>query len=290
MQEHLFRDAVAVLLLVTALVGVNAAAGEGTPEDPLIFGVVPARSPAQQMKRFGPLVQALARDVGMAIRLRGAPDYATFINRALEGTTYDVMLSGGDVFQFLRRRSAPVPVARMKAKGVFAVIAVRRGSPLKSLADLKAGGTVATADPLAYSTGLGLRALRKAGVDPDRDIQLMIVPSQSSSLQSLVRSQVDAALIMIPVYRSAPPAVRTQLRVLAETERAPPPVVSTTTHLAPAKVQRIKRFLLNLDTTPAGKKLLIELGWPGFASVDVNEYDSLDWAVKTIEGRLRVSD
>ena len=285
------RTANAIIIAIVLQFSTAAVfAGTGSPDDPLIFGIVPARSPDQLLQQFGPMISELESSLGISVRLRGAPNYKTFVDRVTEGSVYDFVLSGGDTFHYARKHSGYVPVAKMKSKGVFAVFAVSAVSTFQDIDDLVGDTQVATADRLAYSTGLGLRALRAAGVDPETDIQLVEVPNQSASLMTLVRGQVDAAIIMIPVFRSAGSEIKDGLRIIAETERAPPPLISASKDLPDQLIEDVKAFFLDLDKHSEGQEILKNIAWPGFEEVIIEEYDQLDWASDSIENRLKTSD
>lgn len=274
-------------LAILMCVAAPLKAGDGTVEDPLVFGVIPARSPEQVLGHFGPLISAMKADLSLAINLRGAPDFETFLRRVLDGDTYDIVLTGGDTVQFLRGQNLYRPVVQMGGPGIFAVIAVQKESRFDSLEALSGRASVATADLLAYSTGLGFRRLAEAGLDPGTDLDVVVVPSQSAALAALVRGQVDAAIIMAPVLRSAPVEMRQGLRVLAETERAPPPAISISTRMRPDLADQVTRFLLSLEDVESGALLLERIGWPGIAPVRIEDYDALDWAAESIADRLR---
>ncbi len=262
-------------------------AGDGSRDDPLVLGIIPARSPAQVLSDFGPLVDAMETELEIAVRIRGAPDYETFIRRVLDGNFYDMILSGGDTVQFIRELGLYRPLVQMDGPGIFAVIAVSSDSPFSELEDLRGQATVATADLLAYSTGLGFRRLAEAGLDPTADIDVVFVPSQSAALATLVRGQVDASIIMVPIVRTASPEVQQSVRILAETERAPPPAISVSNSLPADLADRILEFFLTFEDVESSSAILQEMGWPGFVPVQLADYDALDWAAKSMAERLR---
>lgn len=272
------------LLLIWCL---PALAGDGTEDDPLVFGIIPARSPERVLSDFGPLVEAMERDLGVVARIRGAPDYETFIRRVLEGDTYDLILTGGDTVQFIRERDLYQPIVQMDGPGIFAVIAVNSASSFNELEDLRGQATVATADLLAYSTGLGFRRLAEAGIDAATDLEVIYVPSQSAALATIVRGQVDASIIMAPIVRTAPQQMRDSIRIIAETERAPPPAISVSTGMDQDLADRILQFFVEFVDREGSVSVFQSMGWPGLAPVRLEEYDALDWAAESMADRLR---
>lgn len=260
---------------------------DGSADDPLIFGIIPARSPERVLADFRPLVDAMESELGTSVRIRGAPSYETFIRRVLDGNTYDMILSGGDTVQFIRELDLYRPLVQMDGPGIFAVIAVRAESSFAELEDLRGQATVATADLLAYSTGLGFRRLSEAGLDPATDLEVVFVPSQSAALETLLRGQVDASIIMVPIVRTATPETRQSIRVLAETERAPPPAISVSSSMPTDLADRVLEFFLKFDDVDGSSAVLKDMGWPGITPVRLAEYNALDWAAESMAERLR---
>jgi ABC-type phosphate/phosphonate transport system substrate-binding protein len=105
-----------------------------------------------------------------------------------------------------------------------------------------------------------------------------------------VRGQVDASIIMMPIVRSAPPEVRESLRILARTERAPPPAISVSLTMPDELADRILEFLLDFETSEGSSAVLQDMGWPGMIPVQLEQYDALDWAATSMAERLRSLD
>ena len=49
----------------------------------IVFGLIPALSSDVMVRRFQPLALLLTKETGISVRLAGAPDYETFMNRVL---------------------------------------------------------------------------------------------------------------------------------------------------------------------------------------------------------------
>jgi phosphonate transport system substrate-binding protein len=74
----------------------------------------------------------------------------------------------------------------------WASIVAPAGSPIKSVADLK-GHTFAFSDPASTSGHLfPAYGLRKAGLDPDKDVRAIFAGSHTSSFEALYNHKVDA--------------------------------------------------------------------------------------------------
>src|SRR6516225_10983655 len=83
--------------------------------------------------------------------------------------------------------------AEGKPDSYWASIVVPKGSPIKSVAELK-GHSFAFSDPASTSGHLfPAYGMRKAGIDPDHDINAIYAGSHTASFEALYNHKVDAA-------------------------------------------------------------------------------------------------
>ena len=100
------RTSTQIFLLVSKVINppllpLSANSGDGTSASAVVFGVIAAISPERVLSDFGPMVGAMERE-GLTVRIRGADSYETFVRRVLDGSTYDMILTGGDTVQLIR--------------------------------------------------------------------------------------------------------------------------------------------------------------------------------------------
>lgn len=286
-----------VLAAISALL-----AGAGAGAGPLVIGAISTK-PTEEIKKFHPLAQHLARglgdfgiDRGKVVVVRSVTELA------------DLMKAGGADLMF----DSPYPslaVSESSGSKVFlrrwkggkhsyrSLILVRADSPVASATDLR-GKVVAFEDdhstsgyflPAAALQGLGLtlreipdaRARLGAG-----EVGYVFSENYANSLTWLLHGRTDAAGVGEHDYERFLKRETAQMRVLLETPEVPRSLVSARADLAPALVTRIRDSLLQLQHTPEGKALLQSLD-------GTTRFDGLpaeaEQALESMRRRLRTS-
>ncbi|MDH5501641.1 MAG: PhnD/SsuA/transferrin family substrate-binding protein, partial [Gammaproteobacteria bacterium] len=105
-------------------------------DNEIVLGLIPALSAEVMVRRFQPIAMHLSREIGIPVRLEGAPDYETFMNRALEGSNYDMMVTGADFYRLAERRAGYRAMVRVDGPGVQAIIITAKANGHNTLADL----------------------------------------------------------------------------------------------------------------------------------------------------------
>lgn len=255
-------------------------------EREIVFGLIPALSPEVMVQRYRPLAEHLSKDLGIPIRLAGAPDYATYMTRALEGGHYDLIITGGDVYRLVERRSGYRAIARVDGPGVQALIITAKDGGVASLADVPDGLRVASIGELALMHRLGTQTLREYGIVPGENITLAPTPSHNAAMLSVLHDQADIAIIAAPFFGRVDDAIRDKIDILARTDLAPHHPVSVSPDVPADIADRLSQALLALTETPEGQAALDTLGFPGFTAVEPGLYDVFDWAADDLERLL----
>ncbi len=272
---HNLRNILLIGLIYPGLSWTAAADQPGQPQ-PLVFGFLPILSAERLVRRFSPLVDYLARRTQRRIRMETAPDFAEFIRRTQHGQRYDILFTAPHFFYLAEHDSGYRPLVRVDRPGMRAVVVVAAGSDIRALADLR-GRTLATTGPLALSTLLIRDLLRRSGLDPDRDLQLVPTPSHIAALLSSRQGTTDASAVMLPVFRHARAQLRASMRIIAKTAQVPHIPIAAAPWLDADTGRRLQEILVNMRNEPEGREVLRQLGWPGFIAVAPHEYDPLRW-------------
>ena len=267
---------IAVFWLASAIVLHIQASGPALAAEPIerprIVGFLPVVSTERLVRRFEPLADYLADEIGVPVILETAPDYAEFVRRTHEDRRYDYLLTAPHFYFVAQRKAGYRVVARVDGELLRSVIVVRRDSDISQPRDL-CGRTVATPDPLALTTVMVRRRLIQAGCGPDREIALSATPSHNASLFAAYRGATDAAGLGTIPFARADATVREGMRVVAETEGTPNMPFSVAPWISDDEATALADALVGLTTSGKGAELLQHLAWRGFAEAVPEDYD-----------------
>ncbi|MCK5481553.1 MAG: phosphate/phosphite/phosphonate ABC transporter substrate-binding protein, partial [Gammaproteobacteria bacterium] len=166
-------------------------------------------------------------------------------------------------------------IAGVDSPGMWAVIVVPRQSSIQTIQDLR-GRRLATVQPLSLAAILIRKTLSDAGIDPDTDLELVVTPSHAASLLSSYHGVTDASGLMQPPYATASETLRQATRIIARSETTPHIPISAGPWLPASCVENITTALMKMSETPAGRSVLKHIGFTGFRSADVRDYERLN--------------
>ena len=156
------------LFLVAALAAASGATG-AADRPVLRVSAIPDEAPTELQRKFKPLGEYLARELGMEVKFVPVTDYAATVE-GLAGGHLDLVWYGGFTFVQARRRTGNArPLVQREEDAQFhSKFITRAGSGIRSLEDLK-GKTLAFGSESSTSGHLMPRYfLLQAGVDPDK--------------------------------------------------------------------------------------------------------------------------
>jgi phosphonate transport system substrate-binding protein len=232
--------------------------------------------------RFSPLVDYLARNSNLDIRMETAPDFAEFLKRTQTAHRYDLLFTAPHFFYLAEQGPGYRGLARVDRPGMTAVVVTPTDSSIRTLADLR-GRSLATTGPLALSTLLIRNLIERAGLDPDHDLRLVATPSHIAALLSSQQGTTDASGVMSPVFRHTRAGIRDTMRIVAETRSVPHIPIGAAPWVDSETAERLQALLIGMRNDPEGRKVLEQLGWPGFVPVRPHEYDSLRWLAEQVK-------
>ena len=169
-------------------------------------------------------------------------------------------------------------------RGNDGILLVREGSKFRKIEDLR-GARICYSDPDSTTGYLLPRgALRKVGIDPDRDLGgALISGNHMQSMRDLIAGKCDVAGTFSNAYRTADEAgiAVTTLRVLGLTGRAPHDAWCSGPGTEPAEIESMRKALLSFDPQKVlGRPWLGEVQRiTAYAAVSDQEYDWLRQAI-----------
>jgi phosphonate transport system substrate-binding protein len=264
------------LLLGLGLVSPAPASAEPA-ERPIRFLVPPLSQPNQVYSRFQPLARYLAAQTDAMVRLRVAGDLESYFRLAAEERPQLIYLCPLS-YVHLADYQPLHPLARIKrgGKATFrSAILVRADSRFQNLSELQgarfAYGNVACATSKLVPEAM----LRRAGVDPRRDLfERRAMGSNENALYTVAANLFDATAV--DEHTARPFLNKGLLRAVAYSRPIPQYLVAATDSVAPAQRRRMARALTELQR-PADRAVLEALGseTDGFLPTGDSDYDVL---------------
>jgi len=187
--------------VLAVLAVVRGAAAEDKPV--LRVSAIPDEAPTELQRKFKPLGDYLAKELGMEVKFMPVTDYAATVE-GLAGGHLDLVWYGGFTFVQARRRTGnAIPLVQREEDAHFhSKFITRAGSGIRSLQDLK-GKTLAFGSESSTSGHLMPRFfLLKQGIDPNRDLARYAFSGAHDATAKWVESgKVDAGALNESVWK-----------------------------------------------------------------------------------------
>lgn len=249
---------VAIALLACVLVA-------GTAHAQKLFRVttIPEEAATEQLRKFGPLVKYLERQLGMKVEFTPVNDYPAAVE-ALVNKQVDMVWFGGftHVQAQIRSGGKIVPIAQREEDTQFrSVFIAQKSAGYKQLTDLK-GKQVSFGSQSSTSGHLMPRTfLLQAGIEPERDFKRIAYSgAHDATIASVVSGRVDAAALDITVWRKFVEEKRVDTSKVDVFYTTPPYFNynwSVHADMPLAQRERVTKALLDLNmNTPEGKEIL----------------------------------
>jgi phosphonate transport system substrate-binding protein len=187
----------AVLAVAVSALAASAAPQAGWPKK-LVFGIIPTDSSANITERYDNLVRHLETRLGVPIDVKVATDYAGVIT-GMQFKHIDFAYFGPKSYvEAAKRANAEafvIEVSQDGTNGYHGLIITKKGSGLKTVADLK-GKVWAFVDPNSTSGTLVpmVYFLNELKIDPERYFSKVVYSgSHEASMLSVKAGRIDGA-------------------------------------------------------------------------------------------------
>jgi ABC-type phosphate/phosphonate transport system substrate-binding protein len=249
-------------LLLAALA---TGAVRGHAATPLRFGVVPYLTARRLATLYEPARNFFEQALGRPVQFSSAPDYTVHLQRLRE-QAYDLVADSLPVARLAQRELGYVPIARTVVP-LQPILVTGEGKTLASVSALR-GQTVAVSDRIAALTLVGLRFLRDQGLQPDKDVTLMVAGSHVNAIQRVLAGEAAAAIVSRTTLKQIEAPLASRVRLVTALPQALSAVVYTVSPAlgtqAPALAQRLLAFARQ---DPAGTAFIEALGHEGLLPV-----------------------
>lgn len=274
------------LLACCLSIGALAASAGETPQKPgLKFGVFPNLSTRVLLETYQPVADTVSDFSKQPVELQSAADFETFYQRTQSGE-YDLLLTAPHLAWLAWKEAGYRPLLAYD-QPAMGLLVVRRGSGIKTLADLKAK-TVARADPLAIAVMRIEKQLVKAGLREGRDYQSVEAGSHNNAALLVYQSKVDAAILGALPFRKSAPDVQSGLQIIAETEALPSQVYLVGQRVSPDQELLLQRGIQQFMLSEAGRAFLEKGGFGGIHRLTRIELNRVAVDAKQVKQMLSV--
>lgn len=236
----------------------SAAGGGGSaacPGGKVRFGVEPYEDPAKLTPAYRTLAAALEKKLGCPVELDIVADYSAEV-LAMRNGKLDVAEFGPLGYVFAAEKAKAEAVASFAEKGgklssYTSGIWVRKGSPIRSLADLK-GKSLALSEPGSTSGDAFPRYALKtqAQLDTKSDLKVEYAGGHPEALLALTKGKVDAAELNSQTQASATSEGQfdaSKYQQIWRSEPIPNDPVTVRGDLDPAFKAKVKQALTSLE-------------------------------------------
>ncbi len=282
MLPRFFRK-VAFLGILIALASCNSPPTP-TPKPPTSSQVTKAivlsdisDKPRKKIKRFQPLADYLAANLSQfdisTGRVKIAPDLATMVQWLKEGKVDLYFDSPYPAMRAIDASGAQPILRRWKGGDAdyYTVIFTMKARGISSLSELK-GKTIAL-DHLFSTSGymLPVTYLLKAGLNPieknsasakvaAEEVGYIFSDEDENSIQWVISGKVAAAAVDSRTFAKIPEEARSQMSILAKTEKVARNVVIVRPDMEPELLEAIETLLIDMDKTAEGQEILKQFG------------------------------
>ena len=234
------------------------------------FAIVPQRTATELAEHWTPLLTYLKDKTGYRFDFKTARDIHTFKRRVAEGT-YDLVYMNPYHYVAFRKTQGYRVFAKEKDRELTGIIVVRSDSAYRSLHDLQ-NQSLSFPAPTAFAASLLTRAhLDREGIK----YHASFVASHDSVYLGVVKNLFAGGGGILHTLETQPDEIRSKLRVLWTSRGYTPHALAAHPRVPPEIVEKVAAAIIGLQNDPSANRLLVPLGFKGFAHAADSDYDSV---------------
>jgi phosphonate transport system substrate-binding protein len=260
------------LLLLAAIVLFGAPAAF-CDDKPLVLGVFPYITPGKLMQLHAPLRSYIEQTMGRPVEIVTAPNFDDFVERTRRGD-YDIVLTAPHLGRLAQVRDHYIPLVHT-AHHVIAVFLARKDSGIRNLGDLR-GKTIMIAESTSIVSQLAVETLRRAGIEPGKDITIRPTSTHNNALYAPVRREADASVTGIVLWQKVEPDIKDQMVEIGSSKPAPGFMALANPRLTADQANRLQSALIGFPDTAEGRAYINSTGFKGFVAVTPSVLKEMD--------------
>lgn len=259
-------------ILLALTLAFAAPAGAADKRAPLRVAVVPYLTTSVLLKLFEPLRSHLEQVMQRPVELYTAPDIRSHVQRIVK-PDFDAVITAAHMGRLAQLDGSYLPVAGFESP-LKGIVTVHKNSDIRDVKDLK-GRSIAINDRLVLVSIVTLKDLQNQGVKLS-DMQVVPAVTQNSSLLSVARGDVDAAVTAIFTLNQIPENQRQDIRIIYTTDRLPNVMFLANSRLPDAQRDAMRQALLGFGATPAGASFFSTSGFNGIVPLSEAYMKTID--------------
>lgn len=224
-------------------------------------GTFSGAAPAELVDKYHPIADAVGKALKAHVVISPVCSFGR-LESGIKEQRFDLVMARPSDYAARGIRDHGYQYVARVTPDVACVYVVPKDSPLKSLADVK-GKRVALPEKTSYMGQLCAAGLRDSGFDAGAKAQF--VKEQAVVMYQLKEKNVDVGGMSSHAKAVTPKALEgAGLRELGRTGPQPYFPVIASKRLTPAQIEAVRKELVGLNDSPAGKAVLAKVGLGGY--------------------------
>lgn len=270
--KRVFVGAVIIVLLVALTLPARSRA-----QDPLVLGIHPYLSSTELHKRFTPLAEYLGKELGRPVEIRVDSSYDSHVESVGTGRV-DFAFMGPAAYVKLIDKYGKIPhlaaFETTAGRTFTGIIFVKKGSPIKTLAQLKGKNFAFGPAPSTMTNLVPRYMLLAAGLDLQDLGSSEFLTNHENIVLGVLAGRYDAGAVKDDIFSQYEPQ---GLQTLAVSAPMPDHVFVARASLPKDTVRKISESLHSLKNSEEGRRSLaaIQNNLLALGPVKNSDYDPL---------------
>ena len=251
------------------LVSTQLNAVEKHSEKALTLGYFPIISTVALFKRFGPLRDYLAEELGRPVIMKTAKNFPTFVKRT-DKREYDIVVTAPH-FAVRAADSGKYIVRASLTASVQQLVVVRKDSSITNVSQL-VGKKVSTPPAKALMTMMGVQHFLDAGLKGNQAPKYKPFTSHNAANEAVIGREVDAAIASSNIIKKAIKQ-GAPLKIISRGLKLPNMATLVATDRDKDIGNALVQALVKMKKTVKGKAALKKIAFPGYRQVSAKDYE-----------------
>jgi phosphonate transport system substrate-binding protein len=248
----------------------KAYAAEANQAKPLVFGVVPQKSPSKLARKWLPLLKFISLKSGVELQFATAPDIPTFEKQLAEGH-YDIAYMNPYHYVVLSKQVGFKALVHEQDKKIQGIIVAFKDSKIDKLEDLSSQ-TIAFPAPASFAATL----IPKASLAQQHiSFKSEYVDSHDEVYRNIVAGRFVAGGGIMRTFNALPDYFREQLKIIWTSQGYTPHAIATHPRVNDDIREKLLAGFLAVAKSEKASELLIPLLMKGFTAAEDKDWNDV---------------